>query len=236
MPRRIMVRSRKALFLPDSTVSTLSLAKSEPHICQGRQNEYRMHHKKSECSMIMRFYAVIASDGIWEFIDYAKAVDLSAKKCQGSLRWHAKNAMRWWIWENPLLKCYSKAGWWKRNWGNHGGANGAVDPSKAPSERCPRGSALPGRLFQARIGDGGSGLPLVRVSVVKEDCSNTKSTSISFAHCQYQVSKAKHLTVWDHCCGFGWCWPWWRWWWFAVIPRSQSMSWLPSCRKARDAL
>ena len=26
------------------------------------------------------FYAVIASDGIWEFIDYAKAVDLSAKK------------------------------------------------------------------------------------------------------------------------------------------------------------
>ena len=36
--------------------------------------------------MIVRFYAVIASDGIWEFIDYAKAVDLSAKKCLGSLR------------------------------------------------------------------------------------------------------------------------------------------------------
>ena len=82
-----------------------------------------------------------------------------------------------------------------------------LNPSKAPFERRPRGSALLGRLFQARIGDGGSGLPLVRVSVAKENYSNTKSTSISFEYCQYQVSEAKHLTVWDHCYGFGWCWP-----------------------------
>ena len=28
----------------------------------------------------LRFYAIIASDGIWEFIDYSKASDLTAKK------------------------------------------------------------------------------------------------------------------------------------------------------------
>ena len=40
-----------------------------------------------------RVYAVLASDGIWEFIDYAKAVDLTSKKLgpkrtqDGDLAW-----------------------------------------------------------------------------------------------------------------------------------------------------
>ena len=43
-----------------------------------------------------RVYAVIASDGIWEFIDYSKVVDLTSKKTVPEMLIHEPEQIKRW--------------------------------------------------------------------------------------------------------------------------------------------